>query len=89
MLSIQIDELEIKKLARERIAELVKESDAEFVFWDTSELMKRTCLSWNTIQAQFFFDSRFPKHKVGAKWMFPARETREFLTLWLSEQPKS
>ncbi|AIQ63292.1 group-specific protein [Paenibacillus stellifer] len=76
------------RLCRERIEQVTKEIDAEFVFWDTRELMRRTCLSWNTIQSLFFFDSRFPKHKVGGKWLFPARETRQFLETWLSEQPK-
>jgi hypothetical protein len=86
MLTVQIDETEVKQLARERIAELVKEVDAEYVFWDAKELMRRTCMSWNFIQQQFFFDSRFPKRKVGNKWYFPARETREFLIRWLDEQ---
>lgn len=89
LLSIKIDKTEIMKLCREKIAELVKEADADLVFWDSKELMRRTCLSWNTIQDQFFFDSRFPKHKVGSKWMFPVRDTRKFLEQWLSEQPKS
>lgn len=86
MLSVQIDAVEVKKLCREKIAEFVKEVDAEYVFWDAAELRKRTCMSWNFIQEQFFFDPRFPKHKIGAKWYFPARETRRFLESWLEEQ---
>lgn len=86
--SVDVDENEVRELCKKRIDELVKEADVELVFWDTAELKRRTCLSWNTIQDQFFFDSRFPKHKVGSKWLFPAHETREFLIKWLSEQPK-
>jgi hypothetical protein len=89
ILSININEMEIKDLCRQRIADLVNEVDAEFVFWDATELKKRTCMSWNFIQEQFFFDPRFPKHKVGSKWYFPARETRVFLERWLSEQSKA
>ncbi|WP_429373779.1 group-specific protein [Paenibacillus sp. DS2015] len=74
-------------MCRERINTLIKEVDAEYVFWDSKELMKRTCMSWNTIQNTFFFDPRFIKHKVGTKWYFPVRETREFLEKWLREQP--
>lgn len=85
MLTVKIDESEVLKLCRERIAELVKEVDAEYVFWDTAELKKRTCMSWNTIQKVFFYDPRFPKHKLDGKWYFPARETRRFLEQWLSE----
>ncbi|GED14034.1 group-specific protein [Aneurinibacillus migulanus] len=87
-INVDIDESEVRELCKQKVAELIKEVDVDFVFWDTSELKRRTCLSWNTIQDQFFFDPRFPKHKVGSKWLFPAKETREFLIRWLSEQPK-
>ncbi|ETT30687.1 hypothetical protein C161_27323 [Paenibacillus sp. FSL R5-192] len=87
MLSISVDEKEIKKLLKEKVAEILKEADAEYIFWDASELKRRTCMSWNFIQDQFFFDPRFPKRKVGSKWYFPVRETREFLEEWLTEQP--
>lgn len=87
MLSISIDEKEVRSLLKAKIAEILKEADAEYVFWDAPELKRRTCMSWNFIQDQFFFDPRFPKRKVGSKWYFPARETKEFLETWLNEQP--
>lgn len=87
MLSIEVDKAEVHKLCREKIKELLKEVDAELVFWDAPELKRRTCMSWNFIQDNFFFDPRFPKRKVGSKWYFPARETRTFLETWLREQP--
>ncbi|WP_025716326.1 hypothetical protein [Paenibacillus sp. 1-18] len=88
MLSINIDEKQVRELLKAKIAEFLKEADAEYVFWDASELKRRTCMSWNFIQEQFFFDPRFSKRKVGSKWYFPAKETREFLGKWLLEQPK-
>lgn len=87
MLSVQIDEQEVRQLYLEKLEEKVKEVDKELVFWSRKELMRRTCLSWNTIQDHFFFDPRFPKYKVGAKWLFPAEEAKKFLLQWLSEQP--
>lgn len=86
MFSVNVNESEIRELCKQKIAELVKEVDVEYVFWDTAELKRRTCMSWNTLQEAFFFDPRFPKHKVGSKWYFPAREARSFLERWLSEQ---
>lgn len=86
MLSVKVDETEIKKIAREQIAELVKEVDAEFVFWDSAELKKRTCMSWDTIQSTFFHDPRFKKRKIGGKWYYPVRETKDFLETWIEEQ---
>lgn len=86
MLNVQIDHEEVRQLYLEKLEEKIKEMDTELVFWDTAELKRRTCMSWNFIQDQFFFDQRFPKHKVGGKWYFPARETRAFLETWLHEQ---
>jgi hypothetical protein len=86
MLNIQIDHHEVKELYIQKLNEKIREVDAELVFWDANELKRRTCMCWNTIQKEFFYDSRFPKHKVGNKWFFPAQETKQFLLKWLSER---
>lgn len=87
LVTVQVDESHIKELCREKIEALLKEVDGEYVFWDSAELQRRTCMSWNFIQDTFFFDPRFPKRKVRTKWLFPARETRRYLEQWLTEQP--
>lgn len=89
MFTIEIDEQEAQRLIREKLEQKLKEVDAELVFWDSKELMRRTCMSWNTILDKFFYDPRFPKFKVGGKWMFPAQKTKEFLLTWLQEQPRA
>lgn len=86
MLNVQIDEEKARRIYLEKLEEKLKEFDAELVFWDSKELCRRTCMSWNFIQRQFFFDQRLPKKKVGSKWLFPAAETKEFLLRWLKEQ---
>lgn len=85
MFTINIDEQEARKIIIDKVKELVVEVDAEYVLWDSNELKKRTCMSWNTIKDTFFFDPRFPKVKIGGKWYFPVRETREFLREWIFE----
>jgi hypothetical protein len=86
MISVIVDEAEVRKLCLQKISELLKEFDVEFLFWDSAELKKRTCMSWNMIQDTFFFDPRFIKRKIGKKWYYPVRETRAFLEQWLYEQ---
>ncbi|MBK5497439.1 group-specific protein [Peribacillus sp. TH14] len=86
MLNVQIDEVEFKKIYLDEIKEKMKEIDVELVFWDARELERRTCMSWNTIQKEFFFDPDFPKRKVGGKWYFPAKETRDFLLVWIERK---
>ncbi|WP_191556428.1 group-specific protein [Metabacillus idriensis] len=86
MISIDINEREVKQLYLEKLQEKIKEVDVELLFWDRKELERRTCMSWDTIQKQFLHDPRFPKHKVGAKWYFPAREASHFLITWIKER---
>jgi len=86
LLNVEVDQKEIREILRKKIEEAVKEADAECVFWDTNELKRRTCMSWGTIQETFFFLPGFPKKKIGAKWYYPARETRKFLEEWLESQ---
>jgi hypothetical protein len=83
LINVQVDEKKIMEIVKTKISELVGQADTEFVYWDAKELMKRTCMSWNTIQDTFFFEKNFPKRKVGGKWYFPVRQTREFLEEWL------
>jgi len=89
MLTINIDQQEVRNLYLQKIEETLKKIDTELVFWDRNELMRRTGMSWNSILEEFFYDPRFKKYKVGNKWRFPAEETKRFLLIWLSEQSTS
>lgn len=88
LINIKVNEDELKRLFIEKLEERFRTLDKDLVFWDTSELKRRTCLSWNTIQDKFFYDPRFLKYKVGGKWLYPAEQTKEFLLQWISEQPR-
>lgn len=55
MISVQVDEKEVRNLYLAKVEEVVKEIDAELVYWDANELKRRTCMGWNTIQKTFFF----------------------------------
>ncbi len=90
MLNVQIDEKELKHLYMKKLDEHLKEVDLELVYWDRKELLRRTCMSWNFIQEQFFYHEEFKKlrFKVGNKWFFKARETQQFLLRWLEQNGK-
>ncbi|WP_371809666.1 group-specific protein [Terribacillus sp. AE2B 122] len=86
LINVQIDENKALEIYKEKVAEVIKDYDADLVYWDSKELCKRTCMSWKFIQEQFFYDPRFIKTKVGSKWFFPAKEAREFLQIWIQEK---
>lgn len=88
MLQVQVNEMEARQLYLEAINKKVESLDLELVYWDSNELKRRTCMSWNTIQEYFFHDKDFPKAKVGGKWYYPAKEVELFLRKWLLERVK-
>ncbi|WP_074598434.1 group-specific protein [Sediminibacillus halophilus] len=86
MIELQVDQSKLKQLYEEAIHKHLDELDSEKVYWDSNELKRRTCMSWNTIQNTFFFEEDFPKVKLGGKWYFPAEETKRFLNEWLKQR---
>lgn len=88
MIKLQIDEVELRQMVQVAVQEKINTLNQELVFWDTRELKRRTCMSWNTIQEHFFHDPQFPKVKLGGKWFYPAKETEQFLLIWLKEKQK-
>ncbi|MBT2615296.1 MULTISPECIES: hypothetical protein [unclassified Bacillus (in: firmicutes)] len=87
MISVQLHESEIEHLFLKELRKKLDQLDQYRTFWDMKELCHQTCMSENNIKEKFFYDSRFPKRKVGGKWLFPAKECEEFLILWINEQP--
>lgn len=87
MINLKVDTDKLEAIVREEIKSHLKGISFPQTFWDAKELRRRTSMSWNTIQREFFFDPRFPKRKVGNKWYFPAKEAEEFLLMWLREKP--
>jgi phage pi2 protein 07 len=85
MITVSINEDDVKELTREEIKRVIYSMENELLFWDTNELKKRTCMSFETIQKTFFFEPKFPKYKIGGKWYFPVKETQEFLLQWIKQ----
>ncbi|OLN21429.1 group-specific protein [Domibacillus antri] len=86
MLSVQIDEAVVEKQFREEVQKRMEQLDRSRLLWDMKELCRQTSMSESFIKEQFFYDKRFPKVKVGRKWVIPAKAAEEFIIQWLSEQ---
>ena len=87
MLSVQVDEQVIEQRFSEELKKRLDQLENQLVFWDMKTLCKVTCMSDNFIKDQFFYDPRFPKFRIGKKWLFPAKEAESFLLKWLREHP--
>lgn len=86
MLSVKVDERQLENIVRTELQKKLADLEHRHTFWDMKELCKQTCMSEPFIKEHFFYDERFPKFRVGRKWLFPAKAAEEFLVEWLQEQ---
>lgn len=88
LIDIHINQQLIEQKFLEEFKKRIDQIESQQVLWDTKTLCEKTSMSINTIKDNFFYNSGFPKHKIGGKWYFPARECEAFLLQWIKEQPK-
>ncbi|MFE6167044.1 hypothetical protein ACFVP8_04100 [Viridibacillus arvi] len=87
-ITMQLSEELVDEVLRSEIRKRLDEVQVRHTYWDMKELCQQTRLCENTIKENFFYDNRFPKFKIGRKWLFPAEEAKKFLLIWLKEQPR-
>lgn len=89
MIEVNIDHEFVETICREEIKKRLDKAEFDMVMWDKNELIRRTCMSWSTIQRTFFVIPDFPKVKLGGKWYFDAKKTTEFLLEYLEKNERS
>ncbi|WP_182103752.1 hypothetical protein [Niallia taxi] len=87
MINIKVDENYVEHLFLQELEKRLNDLESRSTLWDMKKLIKQTNMSENSIKEKFFYDSRFPKYKVGGKWYFPTREAEQFILTWIKEQP--
>ena len=88
MFSVSLDESQLESIVREELSKKLKQIEHRHTFWDMEELINQTNMSLPFIKEQFFYHENFPKFKIGRKWLFPAKETEEFLLNWLKSHSR-
>lgn len=86
MLNVQIDEEVVEQQFQVEMKKRLDQLEHRAFLWDMKELCRQTNMSEPFIKDQFFYDPRFPKFRVGRKWVIPAKAAEEFLLQWLLEQ---
>jgi hypothetical protein len=89
MLKVHLNEQQIEQRFLEELRKRLEQIESRHTFWDMKELCRQTNMSETFIRETFFYDPRFPKYRVGKKWLFPAKETEQFLIRWLKQHPQS
>lgn len=85
MIEIKLNQEILERLIADELREQFNDLSHGHTFWDMKELCRQTCMSHTFIKQQFFYEKDFPKYRVGRKWLFPAKETEQFLLEWLKK----
>lgn len=79
MIQIDFDRSQLEELAKEALAERMKEIESEVFFMDSKQLQKFANMSWNSIVTHFLSDPKFPAIRLGHKWLFPRGEVEAYM----------
>lgn len=79
MIQIDFDQARLEELAKEALAERMKEIENDVFFMDSKQLQKFVGMSWNSITFHLLSDPTFPKLRLGSKWLFPRQEVESYM----------
>lgn len=79
MINIDFDQSQLEDMAKEALAERMKEIENDVFFMDSKQLQKFVCMSWNSIVTHLLSDSEFPAIRLGHRWLFPRQEVTEYM----------
>ncbi len=85
MISFEIDQELLKELYLQKVEEHLQEIEMEVFFIDSKQLVTYLNMSWNTIVSHLLYDEKFPKVRLGSKWLFNRKEVQEFMEKYYLE----
>ncbi|MBK5446459.1 MULTISPECIES: helix-turn-helix domain-containing protein [unclassified Peribacillus] len=85
MISFEIDQELLKELYLQKVEEHLQEIEMEVFFMDSKQLVTYLNMSWNTIVSHLLYDEKFPKVRLGSKWLFNRKEVQEFMKKYYVE----
>ncbi|MCU6603921.1 helix-turn-helix domain-containing protein [Peribacillus frigoritolerans] len=85
MISFEIDQELLKELYLQKVEEHLQEIEMEVFFMDSKQLATYLNMSWNTIVSHLLYDEKFPKLRLGSKWLFNRKEVQEFMEKYYLE----
>ena len=86
MIKVDFDQEKIEELCLKTIIEYLKTTKQEEVFFmNAKQLQKYLNMSWNSIVDHLVSDDKFPKLKLGSKWLFPHKEVDSYMCKYYEE----
>ncbi|MEW4231642.1 helix-turn-helix domain-containing protein [Priestia megaterium] len=82
MLEIKLDDEELKSLFLNEVNMRLDKIELEALLMNSKQLCKYLSLSWPTIEKVFLSDPKFPKIRIGSKWLFPRKEVESYIDIW-------
>lgn len=79
MITLNIDQEELKKIYLQKVEERLKEIEGEVFFFDSKQLQKYVSMGWNSIVSHLMSDPEFPKIRLGTRWLYPKHEVERYM----------
>jgi excisionase family DNA binding protein len=85
IIQLSLNEEGLKELYLSELQKHLKHVEMDTMLMDSKELCKKLNLSWPTIEKLFLNDPKFPKMRVGKKWIFNRKEVQKYIDYWSNE----
>ncbi|MEK4067586.1 helix-turn-helix domain-containing protein [Peribacillus sp. FSL R5-0717] len=85
IIQFSLNEEGLKELYLTEVHKHLEKIEMDTILMDSKQLCQMLSLSWPTIEKLFLSDHRFPKIRVGKKWVFNRREVQVYINLWTDE----
>lgn len=82
MVEIKLDDKELKDIYIAEVQKRLDNLELETMLMDSKQLCKMLSLSYPTVEKTFLRNPKFPKIRVGSKWLFNRKEVQEFIDRW-------
>jgi excisionase family DNA binding protein len=85
MIEIKLDDEVLKDLYLAEVQKRLDKFELQTLLMDSKQLCKLLSLSWPTVEKLFLCDPKFPKIRVGSKWLFNRKEVEHYIDNWSIE----
>lgn len=82
IINISLNEEGLKKMYITEVRKHLENIEMDTILMDSKQLCKMLNLSWPTIEKLFLSDPKFPKIRVGKKWIFNRKEVQTYIDCW-------
>lgn len=79
MITLEIDQKELKDLYLQKVEERLKEIEETVFFMNSKQLTAYLNMSWASVEKHMLHDEEFGAIRLGSKWLFHKKTVDEYM----------